>query len=70
MGFFGGAPKLPPPPPPPPSLEDIDRKKRDKEIEEGLRRRRGFGRGTILTGPLGVQGDAPVRRPTLLGRPG
>lgn len=70
MGFFSSKPKLPPPPPPPPTLDDIEKKKRQKEIEEGRRRRRGFGAGTILTSPLGVQGNAPVSRPRLLGQSG
>ena len=58
-------PKLPPPLPPPPTDADVDEQRRLQREKE--RKRRGRS-STILTGPLGVAGQAPIRKKTLLGQ--
>jgi hypothetical protein len=60
-------PKLPPPLPPPPTLTDADAEDQRRLQREKERKRRGRS-STILTGPLGVTGPAPVQRKTLLGQ--
>ena len=69
MGSLFSPPKPPSPPPlpPPPTLEDPELKR--KKEEERLARVRRKGRGdTILTSGLGVVGDEPTNRKTLLGQ--
>jgi hypothetical protein len=60
-------PKLPPPLPPPPAAvdENIEDQRRLQRSRE--RKRRGRS-STILTGPSGALGQAPVQRKTLLGQ--
>lgn len=62
-------PKVPKVPPPPPVERDIE-----PEVQQARDRRRrtllaAVGRAsTILTGPLGLTGDATIGRKTLLGQ--
>jgi hypothetical protein len=73
MGSLFSAPKPPPPPPPPPpappppTLEDPEIKRKKEEARLANIRRKGRG-DTILTSGLGVVGDAPTDRKTLLGQ--
>jgi hypothetical protein len=60
-------PKLPPPLPPPPTLTDADVEDQRRLQREKERKRRGRS-STILTGPLGAAGQAPVQKKTLLGQ--
>lgn len=69
-GIFGGAIKRPEPTPaPPPPIDNAaDQAARDKAAEEQRRTRLAGGRAsTILTSPLGAEGDASTARKTLLG---
>jgi len=47
-------------------MEDPAVAARKKDVEKGLRRRRGLG-GTVKTSGGGVEGSADTRRSTLLG---
>lgn len=63
--FGGGSPALPKAAPPPPDAQDSAVvASRDAE----RMRRRQAGSNTILTGPSGVTGQAPVATKTLLGQ--
>jgi hypothetical protein len=72
LGPMHQRPKLrdpePAPPTPPASTDESTRQAADAaaraELEEQERRRR---RGTIVTSPMGVLGEAPVTRKSLLG---
>lgn len=62
---------IPPPAPasPPPPIDDTDVRLEAAREEERQRQAKKKGRAsTILTGPQGLAGPAPVQRKTLLGQ--
>lgn len=71
-GGFGGGSAPPPPPqfiPPPPAPEVEDPSIQEAAERERLRRARAAGlSSTILTSGRGLQEEATVNRPTLLGQ--
>jgi hypothetical protein len=61
------APPPPAPPPPPPPIEEDPKVKQAADEERRRQRLRKGRRATILTGPQGLQTEAPLQKKTLLG---
>lgn len=66
MSFGGGSPPPVPAPPPLPERSDLEARERERREKERLARMKGR-KSTILTGPEGVKGEAPVEKKSLLG---